>query len=144
MKDCTITIEPSPKPEDIQTVRQGLHAYNISHQVPSDFQLLHILLRDETGAVIGGLFGESFWGWLYIRDLWIHERTRRKGFGAKLMAAAEAEALKRGCRHVYLDTFTFQARPFYERLGYEVFGILEDYPAGHKRIFMRKALKPSN
>ena len=59
-------------PEDVQTVRKGLHDYNIS-QVGSDYELLHIFLRDETGAVVGGLFGESFWGWLYIRDLWVHE-----------------------------------------------------------------------
>jgi GNAT superfamily N-acetyltransferase len=142
MKDCTITIETSPKDEDLLVVRKGLHDYNIS-QLESDYERLHIFLRDETGAVVGGLFGESFWGWLYIRDLWVHEHMRGRGFGTKLMAEAEAEALKRGCRYAYLDTFTFQARPFYERLGFTMFGMLENYPTGHERIFMRKTLTPS-
>ena len=50
------------------------------------------------------------------------------------MQAMEAEAIRRGCRGAYLDTFSYQARPFYERLGYEVFGTLDDYPAGHQRF----------
>jgi GNAT superfamily N-acetyltransferase len=56
------------------------------------------------------------------------------------MAAAEEEARRRGCHHALLDTFDFQARSLYERLGYEVFGTLDDFPRGHQRFFMRKAL----
>lgn len=66
---------------------------------------------------------------------------RGQGYGTKLMAAAEAEARRRGCRDAYLDTFSFQARPFYERCGYEVFGTLEDFPTGHQRFVMRKSLQ---
>jgi len=60
--------------------------------------------------------------------------------GRALLRAAEREATGRGCRHVYLDTFDYQARPFYEREGYTVFGVQEDYPPGHRRFFMQKAL----
>ena len=52
----------------------------------------------------------------------------------------EAEAIRRGCKGAYLDTFSYQARPFYEKLGYEVFGTLDDYPTGHQRFYMRKRL----
>jgi hypothetical protein len=53
----------------------------------------------------------------------------------------EAEAIRRGCHSAYLDTFSYQSRPFYEKLGYEVFGTLDDYPRGHQRFYMRKRLQ---
>ena len=76
---------------------------------------------------------------LFIKWLWIDEAYRRNGNGRKLMAAAEEEGRRRGCTAVWLDTFEFQARPFYEKLGYSSFGTL-DYPAGFKRFFLQKTL----
>ena len=43
-------------------------------------------------------------------------------------------------RHSYLDTFSFQARPMYEKLGYSVFGTLEDHPQGHTQWYMKKGV----
>jgi hypothetical protein len=48
--------------------------------------------------------------------------------------------MRRGCHHALLDTFDFQAREFYEKLGYAVFGSLDDFPRAHVRLFMKKAL----
>ena len=56
------------------------------------------------------------------------------------MRRAETEALARQCHHAWLDTFAFQARGFYERLGYQCFGTLDDYPVGSSRYFMSKPL----
>jgi GNAT superfamily N-acetyltransferase len=67
-------------------------------------------------------------------------KTRGGGHGARLLAAAEAYALERGCGGAFLDTFSFQARPFYERHGYEVFATLPDFPPGHDRFFLRKRM----
>src|SRR5581483_11935644 len=100
-------------------------------------------LRDRRGTVVGGLVGEYYWGWLHIETLAMAEDMRGRGFGTRLLTTAEADARRRGCRHICLETFSFQARPFYERLGYEVFGTLDDYPPGHKKYFMRKTLAPS-
>lgn len=69
------------------------------------------------------------------------ESANGHGVGRSLLAAAEREAANRGCRGVYLDTFDFQARPFYERVGYTVFGAQDDYPPGHRRFFMQKDLR---
>lgn len=66
------------------------------------------------------------------------ETLRGSGLGASLMRRAEEEAVRRGCRGAWLDTFSFQARGFYERLGYTVFGTIQDYPPGHRRHFMQK------
>lgn len=68
----------------------------------------------------------------------MHELIRGQGVGRQLLGRAEAEAAARGCRNAHLDTFSFQARGFYESLGYEVFGALGDYPPGHSRYFLHK------
>jgi len=73
--------------------------------------------------------------------LWVAEGFRRRGLGKRLLRMGETEAVKRGCRQAYLDTFSYQARPFYERSGFEVFGTLHDFPEGHERYFMRKTLQ---
>lgn len=142
MEELPITIEDSASPEDIAAVHEGLYEYNISMAGDAQFRLLRIFVRDDDGNIVGGLLGESFWGWLHIDILWVDERLRGEGYGARLIAAAEAEALRRGCKHCLLDTFSFQARPFYEKLGYQVFGVLDDYPGEHERIFLRKTLSP--
>ena len=86
---------------------------------------------------MGGLWGETYWGWLYVDVLAIHEKARNQGWGTRLMAMAEEEALRRGCHHAHLDTFDFQALPFYQKLGYTVFGTLDQFPGEHKRYFQK-------
>ncbi len=105
----------------------------------SDYKLLAITLR-EGNAIVGGLIGETYWGWLYINALWVAEKLRRKNLGKALMKKAESEARKRGIRHVFVDTYSFQAPGFYRKLGYRQFGKLSDCPKGHSRHFLQKAL----
>jgi GNAT superfamily N-acetyltransferase len=76
-----------------------------------------------------------------VSALWVADAVRRHGHGGRLLAAAEAYALERGCIGVFLDTFSFQARPFYERHGYCVFATLADCPPGHESYFLQKRLK---
>jgi ribosomal protein S18 acetylase RimI-like enzyme len=104
-----------------------------------DYRPLAITLR-KGDEIVGGLIGETYWGWLYINSLWIAEDLRRKNLGKALIEKAEAEARKRGVRNVFLDSFTFQAPKFYMKLGYREFGRLKDFPAGHDRIWLTKAL----
>ena len=74
----------------------------------------------------------------------IPEDLRRDGLGASLLAQAEREARARGCHGAWLDTYSFQARGFYERQGYSVFGRIDDYPPGHCRYFLSKRLVPAD
>ena len=90
---------------------------------------------------MGGLVGETFWDWLHVDLLWVAEELRGRGYGSRLLAAAEAEAVRRGCGHAYLETLGFQAPDFYRARGYRVFGELADFPPGHTRYFMRKSLR---
>jgi len=91
--------------------------------------------------VVAGLVGETYCGWLFIRYLWVSEDLRGWGVGRELMARAEARARDRGCHAAWLDTFSFQAPGFYQKLGYEEFGRL-DYPPDHQRHFLSKRLTP--
>ena len=79
--------------------------------------------------------------WLFVNWLWVADSYRKHGVGSQLMGGAEAAARAQGCRAAYLDTFTFQAPKFYERLGYREFGRLNDFPPGHARIWFSKALR---
>jgi GNAT superfamily N-acetyltransferase len=93
--------------------------------------------------ILGGLRAVSYWGSFYISDVVAPEAARGQGLGSELMRQAEHEARVRGCRHMWLDTFDFQARPFYERLGFEVFGRLDGLEPFFPRYFMKKDLEPS-
>src|SRR3712207_5784689 len=98
--------------EEARSVAQGLRDYNIAHAHDGTHTVLRLFLRDRTGRVGGGLLGEISWGWLPISTRWRAAQRRSSGHGPKLLAAAEAAAVQRGCRSAHLDTFSFQARPF--------------------------------
>jgi GNAT superfamily N-acetyltransferase len=136
-----VTVEEHPEAADIQAVRRGLEIFNIARtgEAPT-FTPLHIFVRDEEGHFQGGLLGGTYWGWLVIEILWLDERVRGKGYGRALVTMAENIAITRGCHSVHLDTMSFQALDFYLKLGYTVFGRLDDRPKGHSRIFLKKSL----
>jgi GNAT superfamily N-acetyltransferase len=126
--------------KDSAFIWDKLFQFNLQFTEHDQHALLRIFARNESGELIGGLLGETFWRWLYINILWVHEDHRHAGLGRKLMARAEAEGIARGCRHAYLDTFDFQAPDFYKQLGYAIWGALDDFPPGHRRIFFHKDL----
>jgi GNAT superfamily N-acetyltransferase len=101
---------------------------------------LGVLLRAPDGRLVGALTGHTRWGWLSIELLWVEAAARRGGHGRRLLAAAEQEAQRRGCRHVRVDTYSFQAPDFYERCGYRLVATLADFPHGHQRHLYAKAL----
>ncbi len=89
----------------------------------------------------GGLWGCTLFQWLHVQMLFVPERLRGQGVGSALMATAETEARARGCHGVLVDTFSFQAAPFYQKLGFTLFGVLEDFPPGHDRLYFRKIFR---
>jgi GNAT superfamily N-acetyltransferase len=105
--------------------------------IPED---LTLVLRDEGGVIRGGLVAETAWAWMYVKLLAVHETLRRENLGRRLMERAEEIAKARGCVGAWVDTYSFQSPDFYRKIGYEEWGRLPDYPPGHSRIFLRKAL----
>jgi GNAT superfamily N-acetyltransferase len=91
--------------------------------------------------ILGGLTAISSWGSFYIDDVVVPEAARGQGLGAELMRQAEHEARARGCRHMWLSTYEFQARPFYEHLGFVVFGRLDGLAPFFPQHFMKKTLE---
>jgi len=132
-----LEFDPAPAPETRATLAREINDFN-SRAFPYAPVRFAFLSRDEEGALQAGVMGTLSWGWLFVEAVWVSEALRGRGVGRALMAAAERHARESGCHSVWLDTF--QARDFYLSLGYETFGVLEDYPPGQQRSFMRKAL----
>ena len=135
--------EPTPSDADMRLLGDKLNAYNEAHAGPLNYERVFFSVRDADGALIGGLLGATYWGWLFVSVLFVDEALRGTGVGGELLSRAEALALERGIDHVFLDTFSFQAEPFYAARGYAVFGRLDEFPAGHRRMWMSKSLRPS-
>jgi len=135
-----IEIETSPSEQTLAAVRAGMRRDIESHVPWDEYSDLALVARGDDGEVIAAALGETGRGWLHVSVVWVDERSRGERLGTQLVNAMEAEAIRRGCHSAYLDTFSYQARPFYEKLGYEVFGTLENYPSGHQRFYMRKRL----
>jgi GNAT superfamily N-acetyltransferase len=135
-----LTLVDNPDMSLRDAIVRPLIAFNAQQTGIDDFRLLALTITDDAGAVVGGLWARTAMGWLFVELLFVPEALRGQGIGRELLRRAEAEAVARGCHHVWLDTFEFQARGFYERLGYRVFGELSDYPAGFSRYFMQKTL----
>ena len=137
----SITSEPDARPEDVEAVKAGLLAFNEAVLGPADTVPVQLFVRDDDGRVLGGLLGSRRWGWLYVDKLWVREELRGKGIGSRLLLRAEDEARAAGCAHAALDTFAFQARGFYEKLGYRVYATLKGFPPGYDMYFLRKNLE---
>jgi|ERR1700730_12071243 GNAT superfamily N-acetyltransferase len=137
-----IMLTDAPTPQMRQAIVEPLVAFNNSRIGRSEVYCpLVILLSDpESDEIVGGLHGSTLFSYLHVDLLFVPESMRGIGMGRKLMMQAEAEAVRRGCHAASLDTFSFQARGFYERLGYSVFGILDDCPPGHSRFYLTKRL----
>lgn len=135
-----IVHDPAPKADDIERVRSGLMAFNEACVGAVAIKRLALYVRDAHGVIRGGLVGYLAWQWLVIDLLWIEEPLRGRGYGSELLERAESIARAAGCIAARLDTYEFQARPFYERHGYAVFGVLEGYPAGTRTYSLTKAL----
>jgi ribosomal protein S18 acetylase RimI-like enzyme len=126
-----------------RTILTGLMAYNRAQiERPQSWKSVAVVVNDTKGQVQGGLSGWIGWGWMYIELFWLPDALRRKGHGRKLMELAEAEARKRGCVGMYLNTANFQAPKFYPKLGFKVFATLADFPPGHKTYYLMKRLAP--
>ena len=130
----------TPTENEIKYIREELNQFNNERVGEDGHTPLNIVEYDANGNIIGGILGGTYWGWMYVDILWVHENHRHKGIGSKLLHEAEKEAISRGCHHVHLDTMSWQAPVFYKKFGYDVIGILPDIPNGNQKYLLVKAL----
>jgi GNAT superfamily N-acetyltransferase len=142
MKETAMELIVTDKVEtaDRNAILQPLMAFNQSRVGPSGYKELGIWLRNPAGETVGGLAARLHYDWLYIELIFVPQAIRKSGIGSQLLQKAEAIAIESKCVGIWLDTFSFQARGFYERNGYHVFGTLDDHPRGAQRFFLRKML----
>jgi GNAT superfamily N-acetyltransferase len=140
MEKVRLEFEPFVGDRVREFIVNGVDNHNIAATGMASYFPVNFVLRSERGDVIGGILGQLWGGWLHVTFLWVAEAARGQGYGGRLVQAAEAYARARGAVGATLETFSFQARPFYEQLGYEVFATLDGYPPGHAKFFLRKAL----
>jgi GNAT superfamily N-acetyltransferase len=140
MEDLEIVFDPLPGETLSRYIVDQLDAHNLASTGTSAYYPVGFFLKNVRGEWLGGLLGSLWGGWLHVRILWVDAAARGNGNGTRLLRAAEDYAVERGCFAATLETHSFQARPFYEKCGYEVFGTLENWPPGHAKYFLRKQL----
>jgi ribosomal protein S18 acetylase RimI-like enzyme len=123
-----------------EIVMEGLIGFNKAYIGVDTPKKMSIIVRNEEGDIVAGLLGETKWDWMYISWVWVNDDYRSQRIGTRLMRDAEREARQMGCHHAHLTTLDFQAKAFYEKLGYAVFATLDDFPLGHTRFMMKKGL----
>jgi GNAT superfamily N-acetyltransferase len=135
-----IIVRENPDPQIRAVLSALMMTYNESKTGPSGFAPLAVTLDEESGQVIGGLWGRTVYDWLFVEFLFVPEHLRGRGLGTILLRKAEEEALARGCIGACLDTFDFHAPGFYRRLGYEEIAALDSPRRGFKRHIFTKAI----
>jgi ribosomal protein S18 acetylase RimI-like enzyme len=136
-----LRIEDDPRREDLALLDERLYEFNAAATGVDDGRYLAVFLRDDNGTIVAGLHGWTWGGTGFVQAIWVDKRLRGHGLGSRLIAAAEAEAVRRGCHQMHLDTHIYQAPAFYRRLGYEAIGELPSWPRDEDvRIFFRKRL----
>src|ERR687889_464870 len=113
-----VAVEDDPSNDLRQAIVDALGRFNADNGYPPDAQSLAITVRDEADRIVGGLWGKTVYGWLFVEFLILDAEIRGRDLGAQLMTMAEETAAGRGCVGAWLTTFSFQARGFYEKLGY--------------------------
>jgi GNAT superfamily N-acetyltransferase len=140
VSEPTVVLTDTPEPDDVAVIGQGLGAYNVEQSGIRDYKPLAVLVRDASGKTVGGISGRSSLGLLFLDLVYLPKTMRGGGLGSRLLAMAEEEGRKRGCKRAVLYTISFQAPDFYRGHGWRVFGEIPCDPPGTARIFMTKEL----
>jgi GNAT superfamily N-acetyltransferase len=138
MQLCESTAEER---NQLDTKLVAFNKSRVPFEQSEDWIGLSHVIKDDTGIAIGGINATLYcWNIMYVDILYVDEAHRRKGYGKLLLEKAENKARSLGGYLSHLDTFDWQAKEFYERQGYSVFGLLENCPRGHSRHYLKKQL----
>lgn len=136
-------LDEHPSPENLRLIVDGVRAYSRDLTGNEPPRTIAYFQRDDKGRIVGGVQGDLWGRSMHIAGLWVDEHYRGRRLGTELMNAIENYAINHGHALVYLETTSFQALPFYQGLGYRVFGELPDISSGHTLYFLAKELNRS-
>lgn len=135
----TIRITTSPSESEVARIHQSLINYNLQF-FSEDIHSPLAVFYEQEGEILGGITGSTLGNWLRINYFWLEESLRKQGIGSQLIQAMENKAKELGAKYAQVDPFSFQAKPFYEKQGYQVISTLIEYPIKHERYYFMKAL----
>jgi len=135
-----LLVEDAPAEADARRLYDEVRAFNGRATGLPKYRSFAVFLRETDGALRGGVEGGLWGNALHVNVLWVDEALRGRGHASALMRAAEAHGRASGAKFAYVETLSFQARPFYEKLGYRVFGELPEIADGATMYFMARPL----
>jgi len=133
-----LRVVDNPSAADVAALDDRINRFNLTTSGIDDARYLSIMVHGADGTLDAGLHGHSWGGYCEIKLLWVAERRRGQGIGSAMIAAAEREAIARGCDRIILSTHSFQAPTFYERHGFRAIAAIPDCPRGHAHVMMAK------
>lgn len=133
-------IELPTEKESLELSRRFQEFINSKTPLPdeSEDKRFIINVRDSGNGLIAGILANAYWDGLEIDILWVDKSRRGTGLGAELLGKAEQYGKEQGAVISFLKTV--EAKDFYEKYGYQVFGVLEDRPIGSILYHMKKRL----
>ena len=129
-----------PNEELVEYLDRQIKTMNWQHWEVKERLPLAVQVTDEMGRVLAGAVARTFGDWLLLDTLWVSESLRGQKMGSQILNKIETAAQSRGCNKVWLETLSFQARPFYEKHGYQIHSVQENYPKTSCQYFMVKQL----
>src|SRR5215471_2676552 len=141
VSNLKMVVEPFPAAAWKETVIRGVDQHNVAVTGLSDYYPVAFFVIGANGEILGGILGDIWGQWMHIGKLWVSNALRREGYGRALMERAHRYALGKSCTHSFLTTNSYEARPFYEKLGYEIYGELPGHPVPpHIRYYLLRRL----
>jgi GNAT superfamily N-acetyltransferase len=138
-EELRLTFEGEPSREEAGQINAALGNWNVEVTGLRDYAPANFFIRDADGAIRGGILAYVWGRWLHVDTLWLADDLRGQGWGTKLLESAHDLGREKGATAAFLDTFDWQARPFYERLGYTLVAEVHGIPEGHSRYYMAKS-----
>jgi GNAT superfamily N-acetyltransferase len=138
----TVRVEPRHdlSPNEIDVIEDRLYDHNSHATGRSDARGIGFVIRNDAGQMIGVAAGYTWAGTSELKQMWIDEEHRGRGYGRALLNAFVAEASARGVRRIWVQSHDFQAPQLYEKSGFQRIVELEGWPDGHVNVILCKMI----
>lgn len=141
MCEMTIQLEHDLSAAEIDAIEDNIYAHNRQAVGRNDARGLGFVLRDQTRRIIGVAAGYSWAGTSELKQMWIDEAYRGRGYARELLNAFISEAAIRHVRRIWVQSYNFQAPELYEKVGFERVAEFADWPEGHSHVILCKTLQ---